>query len=121
MRIPKAPFQGATNGLLYALLTGGDCLEYRDILVLSNVAKLLDPPADAQYALFVVEADVTSDDKQRAIRISESIETAPTATSGIPLRDLSVYEVKGRKNMESFSAIGIESEKEHWLRVQFYG
>jgi hypothetical protein len=121
MRIPKGPFQGATNGLLYALLTGGDCIEYKEMLVSSSVPIALDPPVDAHYALVVVEADPENEDKQKAIRITESSDFPPSATSGIPLGNLSVYEVKGRKNMESFSAIGIESEKEHWLRIQFYG
>lgn len=123
MKIPKAPYHGTTNGLLYAVLTGGDCVGYEDIQVDDHSLPALNPPEDAEYALIVIEADATTADKVKVVRIKEytSEDAFPTSSVGIPLGDLSVYEVKGKKNMQSFRAISIEAGKVHIFRVQYYG
>jgi hypothetical protein len=123
MKIPKEPYHGITNGLLYSILTGGDCVGYEDIEIDDHTMPLLTPPESADYALIVVEADPSTVNKSKVIRIKEYIagDTFPTSSVGIPLGDLSVYEVKGKKNMKNFRAISIEAGKVHILRVQYYG
>jgi hypothetical protein len=123
MKIPKAPYHGTANGLLYALLSGGDCVGYEDLEIDDSTMPSLNPPNDAEYALIVVEADPSTTDKSKVIRIKEFIEdnAFPTSTIGIPLGDFSVYEVKGKKNMQNFRAISIEASKQHIFRVQYYG
>jgi hypothetical protein len=123
MKIPKAPYHGTANGLLYALLSGGDCVGYEDLEIDDISMPSLNPPENGEYALIVVEADPTTTDKSKVIRIKEFIEddSFPTSAIGIPLGDFSVYEVKGKKNMQDFRAISIEAGKLHILRVQYYG
>jgi hypothetical protein len=45
----------------------------------------------------------------------------PTASVGMPLGDLSIYEVGGEANLSNIKFIGIEAGKTHKLRVSYYG
>jgi hypothetical protein len=120
MKTPTPPYHNVTDQLLYTLLTGGDCIGYEKITVDSALAVGLDYPEATVYALLVVEADLTSADKSKVIRFLET-PFLPTATEGIPLGDLSVYEVKGKPNLKNFRAIGIEAGKNHSIAVQYFG
>lgn len=123
MKIPLPPYHGATNELLYALLTGGDCIGYEDLSIYSTYAIGLSYPVNAVYAILIVEADPSTVDKSMVVRIREfdSQNMPPTAVSGMPLGHLSVYEVKGVHNLAHFQAKGIEENKVHTLRIQYFG
>ena len=123
MLIPKPPYHGANNNLLYAILTGGDCLAYQELLVDSITPKGLTFPAGTVYALIIVEANSGTADKTKVIRFKEAdnVSNPPTAVRGIPLGDLSVYEVKGTSNLTNFKVIGIEAGKVHSLKIQYFG
>jgi hypothetical protein len=119
MKIPKPPFHETSNALLYALLTGGECAGFETLLVDADNVSALNPPENSVYALLVMEADETSADKSRVGRFREDGEQ-PTALEGIPLGDLTTYEVKGKFNLLNFLIIGIEAGKVHSLRVQYF-
>ena len=123
MRIPNPPFHDVSNGLLYAILTGGDCIGYEEVIVRSDQAVKMKFPPKTAYAILIVEADKTCEDKTKVIRFKEfdTIESPPSGTDGIPLGDLSIYEVKGITNLNRFRAIGIEAGKEHSIKVQYFG
>lgn len=124
MRIPKGPFQGATNALLYALLMGGDCMEYRKILVAYDQVSTLDPPEGTQYAMIILEAELDPLDpdlSKPVVRICESASIEASSSVGMPVSHLSIIDIKGEKNLENFTASGIENGKLHTLHVQFYG
>ena len=122
MRIPKPPYHNVTNDLLYGILMGGDCKGYQN-LVVGAAAVSLSVPENTLYALLVVEADPTSAEKAKVIRFKEfdTITNPPTATVGIPLGDLSIYEVKGVENLLNFKVIGIEAGKVHSIKIQYFG
>ena len=67
MKIPLPPYHGATNELLYALLTGGDCIGYEDLTIYSTYAMGLSYPDKTVYAHIVVEADTSTVDKSQVI------------------------------------------------------
>jgi hypothetical protein len=123
MRITKPPFTGATCELLYAMLTGGECIGYQSLLVSSGVATSLIVPIHAVYVVMVVEADPSVSDKSKVMRIKEfdTVNNPPTAIMGIPLGDLTIYEVRGSENLKNFRAIGIEAGKTHLITIQYYG
>lgn len=123
MKIPRPPYHSVTNELLYALFTGGDCIGYEDLSIYSTYAMGLSYPVKAVYALIVVEADPSTSDKSKVVRFREfdSENLRPTAISGIPLGNLAMYQVKGEHNLAHFQAIGIEENKVHTLRIQYFG
>ncbi|MFN8414813.1 MAG: hypothetical protein U0U66_00630 [Cytophagaceae bacterium] len=123
MKIPSPPYHGATNELLYALLTGGDCIGYEDLSIYSMYPSGLSYPEKTAYALIVVEADTSTSNKAEVLRFREfdSQNMPPTDYSGMPLGHLSIYEVKGAHNLAHFQAIGIEQNKVHTLRIQYFG
>ena len=123
MKIPRPPYHGATNELLYALLTGGDCIGYEDLPIYSMYPNGLSYPDKTAYALVIVEADASTSNKAQVMwfREFDSQNIPPTALSGMPLGHLSIYEVKGAHNLAHFQAIGIEPNKVHTLRIQYFG
>lgn len=121
MRIPSPPYHGTTNGLLYAILTGGDCIGYDELEISDSGTSMLTPPKGTAYALLVVESDSSATEKSKVVRFTEDENNIPTSSLGMPLGDLSVYEVKGAKNLAAFKVIGIENGKTHKIRVQYFG
>ena len=123
MKIPPPPYNEVASELLYALLTGGDCIGYQDLDIDSIYAMGLNYPDKAVYASIIVEADPTTIDKTRVIRFREHDwgSNLPTASSGIPLGHLSTYKVMGKHNLRNFQAISVEENKIHTLRIQYYG
>jgi hypothetical protein len=120
MRIPKLPFHNVIGDLLYTLFFQGECVGY-DTLVVDNAnIGTLTIPEDARYAMLVVESDANQNNKDIVLRFREDGEE-PTADDGIPLGDLGVYEVKGIENMQRFKIVGIEQERIHKIRIQFFG
>lgn len=73
-------------------------------------------PADAKYALVVVE----SADTGTAIRYLETGPLFPVTTSnGIPRSNLDVFDIQGYQNLKQFRAIRVQSGTTN-LQVQYY-
>jgi hypothetical protein len=120
MKIPNSPFLALDQELLMTLFLGGDCIGYQNIEVGNFAPSTLTVPHGAVYALIIAEADPGVTNKSRIMRFKETTEE-PTDTDGMPMGDLSVYEVKGAVNMQNFKIISIESGVLHVLRVQYFG
>ena len=82
----------------------------------------LNVPEGALYALIVCEADILASDKTRVVRFKQfdTVYNPPSTYAGIPLGDLGVVEIKGKKNMEGFLATGINNGEYHLLRIEYY-
>jgi hypothetical protein len=120
MRIPKLPFHNVIGDLLYTLFFQGECVGYDTMVVDNANIGTLAIPENARYALLVVESDANQTNKDMVLRFREDGE-APTIDEGMPLGDLGVYEVKGIENMQRFKIVGIEQERIHKIRIQFFG
>jgi hypothetical protein len=119
MRIPFLHFHEAIVDWLHTLFFQGECIGYQALPVSSFFANSLAIPAQARYALMVVESNSLQIDKQRVVRFLES--GIPNAGIGMPLGDLGVYECKGKENMQAFRVIGIQVGLTHTLHIQYYG
>lgn len=91
---------------------------YEDVAVTDQEAVSLTVPENAISGEIHVEAD-QSGNVLRAIRYKMN-GTAPTLSSGMILGDGDTIEVYGKENLEAFQVIGIEADKSHVLRVQYY-
>ena len=122
MKIPRLPFHNVIAELLHGLITGGECIGYEEIYVYYPYTISLNVPNGALYALIVCEADILSSDKTKVIRFKQidPITNPPTPYSGVPLGDLGVVEIKGKKNLEDFRATGINGGEYHLLRIEYY-
>lgn len=92
---------------------------YQDLEVMSTEAVKLSVPETAVSALVIVEADATSTRFNRVIRFKENGEL-PSAQSGFGLGDNDAYTIIGKQNLDNFNAIGMEADKKHMLRIQYY-
>lgn len=122
MRIPRLPFHNVLAELLYSLIIGGECIGYEEVYVFAPFVSQLTVPEGAVYALIVCEADVNASDKTRVIRYKQfdTINNPPYAFYGMPLGDLGVVEIKGKKNLQDFRASGIVTGEYHLLKVEYY-
>jgi hypothetical protein len=93
---------------------------YDTLVVDSANVGTLTIPENARYALLVVESDANQNNRDIVLRFREDGED-PTTEEGMPLGDLGVYEVKGTENMQRFKIVGIEQERIHKIRIQFFG
>ena len=92
---------------------------YQDLNVNNAGPKSLTVPERTVSAEIHVEADPTSAIATRAIRYKHN-GSAPASSSGMALGNGDVIEVFGKDNLDQFMAIGIETGKSHWLRIQYY-
>lgn len=92
---------------------------YYDLLIDGNEAKQLVVPQEAVSAVIVVEADASSTSFQRVVRFKEN-GSDPTANSGFALGENDMYSIIGKQNLANFKVIGIENDKIHTLRGQFF-
>ncbi|HEY9084014.1 MAG TPA: hypothetical protein VIN73_11820 [Vicingaceae bacterium] len=92
---------------------------YEDLEVDDTEAKTLTVPEAAVSAAVFFEVDASATNKARALRYKEN-GTAPTAASGQAFGDGDVLELFGKTSLTNFKVIGIEAEKTHTLRVQYY-
>lgn len=122
MKIPRLPFHNVLAELLYSLIIGGECIGYEDLYVYAPYTFQLTVPEGALYALIVCEADVISTDKTKVIRFKQLDPNLTTVNpyAGVPLGDLGVVEIKGKKNLENFRATGINNGEYHLLRIEYY-
>ncbi len=122
MKIPRLPFHNVLAELLYSLITGGECIGYQDLYVYAPFTFSLTIPEGTLYALIVCEADALAVDKNKVVRFKQ-FDTAmnpPNPYVGMPLGDLGVVEIKGKKNLEDFRVTGITNGEYHLLRVEYY-
>ena len=119
MKIPKLFLHDTVTDWLHTLFFQGECIGSETITVYSYFASQLTIPVGAQYALIVVEAAPAVADKSKVLRFWED-GSFPTASFGIPLGELGVYEVKGKENMNNFAMIGIEAFYSHSVQVQYF-
>lgn len=122
MKIPRLPFHNVLAELLYSLITGGECIGYEDLYVYAPYTFQFTIPEGTLYALIVCEADLLSADKSRVVRFKQfdTTTTPPSPYVGIPLGDLGVVEIKGKKNLENFRVTGINGGEYHLLRIEYY-
>lgn len=122
---------------LIAGLFGLNCLLNTQLSVDSSTAVQLPTiPDEAIMALIIVEADPTATNTTKCIRFTQDGVTIPTASIGMPLGDLSIYEVGGvrdfgyvmgpssspfRNAIDNFQCIGIEAGKTHKINIAYFG
>ena len=75
-------------------------------------------PANATYALIVVESTVTSGSVIRYLECGNTITTV-TSTVGIPRAHLDAFDVQGAENLTNFRAIQVTAGT-HQLSIQYY-
>lgn len=89
---------------------------YENLAVGGTAVSLANLPAEAQYALIVVESTIATS----AIRYLElGSKTLPTSTVGIPRSNGDAFDVTGYTNLTNFRAIQL-SAGTHNLCVQYY-
>jgi len=74
-------------------------------------------PANATYALIVVESTVTSGTVLRYLEIGPI--TAVTSSVGIPRSHLDAFDIQGAENLKNFRAIQTTAGT-HTLSIQYY-
>lgn len=84
-------------------------------LTVSSTAVALTVPANAKYALVVVESSVTSGFVINYLEYG----AAPTSSTGIPRSHGDGFDILGQQNLKSFKAIEITAGT-HSLHVQYY-
>lgn len=82
-------------------------------LTVAGAAVSLTVPAEAKYALIVVQSSIVTP----AIRYLEY--GTPTATDGIPRSDLDAFDIQGYQNLINFKAIQVGAGT-HTLHIQYY-
>lgn len=91
---------------------------YEDLTV-DDTVKSLTVPENAVSASVFFEVDATASSKSRALRYKEN-GSAPSSTSGQAFGDGDVLEIFGKTSLNKFEIIGIEADKSHVLRIQYY-
>lgn len=112
------------SNLLYALFTGGKCIGFESIDVVSTAVSLLNIPEGTVSVLIVCEADATfTNDKSKLIRVKQfdTENTPPTVSIGMPMGELGVIEIKDFDNIKEFRAIAMDAGFTHKLNVEYYG
>ena len=110
--------------LLVAGETGQQVIEesnggFQKITVDSTQVKSLSIPSDAVSATLQLEADATTTNKQKVIRVKYA-GTSPTLTEGFVYEDGIIIPLAGRDNLQKIRVIGLEAGKQHTLWVQYY-
>lgn len=91
---------------------------YQDVEI-ENQTVSLQVPEGAISAVLIIEADTTCNVLHRVIRFKEN-GSDPSSTSGFALGDNDVYSIIGKQNLEKFRMVGVEVDKTHTARVQFF-
>lgn len=132
MRLPTGRFSDTTHNLLYGLLMGGDAIGFERLVVNSDIesVKLMQIPSTAKYAQVVLEADSTSQKQDLCCRFLEcsfqyiestgSYQNLLSASAGMPLGHLGIYEIKDIENLKNFRIINTEPNKSNVLMVQYF-
>ena len=92
---------------------------FQKITLDTTQVKLLTIPTDAVSATLQLEADSTTTNKQKVIRVKYS-GTNPTLTDGFVYEDGIIIPLAGRDNLQKLRIIGLEAGKQHTLWVQYY-
>ena len=125
----SSPFQTTEERQLNEIGGFSTCLGYAKKAVTDAAIVALTPiPKNARYAVLVVMCDPAITDpveSSNVIYVREDggnpVTGAAPAGDGMPLGDLSIYEVKGIKNLKNFKMIGIRVGETHSVRIQYFG
>lgn len=91
------------------------CLGYEK-LTFTSTAVGLTPPANASFALCVLESSVTTSTSI----VARFLETStPTSTTGIPLNHLAIFTLVGAQNIAKFKIIQAQAGT-HTLTVEYF-
>lgn len=121
MRIPIPPFRGLMQDLLYSLLLQGECIGFEKLEV-DTLPASLNFPSGAVYALIICEASSSTApaNRSKVVRYKQlGWEDLPTDTDGMPLGEVGVTEIKGKKNLENFRAVSIDGNT-HTLMIEYF-
>jgi hypothetical protein len=88
-------------------------------ITVDTTVKLLTVPADAVSATLQLEADTSTTNKQKVIRVKYN-GSNPTLTDGFVYEDGIIIPLAGRDNLQKLRVIGLEAGKQHILWVQYY-
>jgi len=106
--------------LLSRVDRGKKCIGFEQISVTDgSVATLTKAPSSAFSAFITVEESSSGAGTGKVIRFTQD-GTTPTATVGVPLGDLDIYEVTNLDNIKTFKMIGIEAGKTHVINVEYF-
>ncbi len=121
MRIPRPPFFGILQDLLYTLFLQGECVGFEVLQVNSFVPQQLTIPSEAQYALIIIRSDANAPDKNYVVNI---LEADPNiffvSNGGFPLGDFGKYQVSGKENMKNTRLIAVDGYT-HNAYIQYFG
>lgn len=123
------PFEKTGERQLDEIGGFSNCLGYAKKAVTGAAVVTLTPiPKNTRYAVLVVMCDPVISDPVAAsnvVYVREDggipVTGAAPAGDGMPLGDLSIYEVKGIKNLKAFKMIGIRAGETHSVRIQYFG
>lgn len=82
-------------------------------LTIDGTARSLTVPTGARYAFIIVESTIAT----AAIRYLEN--GTPTASDGMPVSNLSGFDIQGAENLKNFKAIQVAAGT-HALNIQYY-
>jgi len=92
---------------------------YQDIPITNKVAQSLSVPEKAVSASIFIEADAATTKKENIIRIKEN-GASPTTESGQLWGHKEKFHPAGKPLLEKLRFIGIQNDRTHYLRVQYY-
>lgn len=91
---------------------------YEQLVVNGATAQSLQSiPDEATYMEISLESDITATVPVRYLMLGDV--TAPTTTTGLPLRDGTFFDVNGRPNIINFRVIE-STNGTHTLNIQYY-
>lgn len=103
--------------LLRAALNGYKAFGFQQLTVANSVVNLT-IPADAKYALIVVESTISTN-CIRYLEFGGSNTVVAAGTVGIPVSNGSVFDITDAQNLAGFQAIQ-EGAGTHKLNIQYY-
>ena len=92
---------------------------YENIEIAATEVKSFTVPEEAVAARMYVRADPSATDKTEIINYKEN-GSDPTASTGFPYADKDYREIYGRNILLQTKMIGIEQDKTHTVRIQYF-
>lgn len=86
----------------------------------ATAANAVDAPKKVYIAEIVLEADHDETNAVKAAHFRVDGAALPTAASGMPLGNGSVYELQGYEQIRNFRIIGVTGGLTHTLQVTYY-
>lgn len=88
-----------------------------------NIPAVANPKNRVYYAICALESDpgaIAEVNAVKAVHFTEHAGGVPTAASGMPLSNGSVYEIQGYDQLVNFKIIGVTAGRTHKLQVTYY-